>query len=734
MMKKQTFPKNHTRPLNEYESKNLLKSFEIPVVYEIKASNMKEAVEAADQIGFPVVVKALGADLLHKSDQNLVFLNCRDVESVKQSVTQILNHKHTGIEGFLVQPQISGRRELLAGLYYDRMFGPVIMLGMGGIFTEVLSETHLRMAPLTEADAHGLIEDVNNKGLLNALRGEAPVDRQALFTVLMGLSRLSQERSDITEIDINPLKITAEGGVLAVDALVIKSHHLPRTDEKKHADLAQLTKLFHPGSVAFIGATDRMAKWGHYLPTIAISRGYEGDIYLVNSRGGHFLGRKVYPSLTDIPGPVDLAVVTIPAPGVIDLIAELEKKQVPGMLLISSGFSETGDQGRLLENQLISAAKAAGILILGPNTMGICNPHISFYCTGSHVWPGAGPTAFVSQSGNLGTQLLAFAEQQGIGIRGFAGTGNEAMITVEDLLEAFETDPKTRVIMLYVESVKDGHRFFRTARRVSRKKPIILLKGGRTGRGNKAASSHTGAMASDEKVFNAVCRQAGIVQVDHSIDLLDLCAAFSTLPLPRKNRVAILTLGGGWGVVTTDLCEEYGLDVVDLPDELIAYIDQYLPDYWSRANPVDIVGEGDPEIPAAILDVLCKWDGCDAVIHLGIVGKRLLVNRYFESIRKSDETSDKQVLESLKMQFKDIEQAYLKHVARLMKQYEKPIIGVSLLTEHEDRLFYGTDEGKTGPLVFPTPERAVKALSKMVDYRQFLKAGISPTNFAESER
>ena len=238
----------------------------------------------------------------------------------------------------------------------------------------------------------------------------------------------------------------------------------------------------------------------------------------------------------------------------------------------------------------------------------------------------AGPT-IVSQSGNLGVQLLDFAEHEGIGIRAFGGSGNEAMITIEDYMETFEADELTQTVVLYLESVKNGRRFFEAARRVGMKKPVVMLKGGRTQAGNRAAASHTGALASNSRIFTAAARQAGIVVVEQPLELLDLSAAFSSLPLPRGNRVAVMTLGGGWGVVAADLCVENGLTIPDLSPELVERIDRILPSYWSRSNPIDLVGEFAPEIPMQVMEALLEWDGCDAVIHLGILGIGVFLER-----------------------------------------------------------------------------------------------------------
>jgi acyl-CoA synthetase (NDP forming) len=274
--------------------------------------------------------------------------------------------------------------------------------------------------------------------------------------------------------------------------------------------------------------------------------------------------------------------------------------------------------------------------------------------------------------------------------------------------------------MLYVESVKNGRRFYESARRVGRKKPIVLLKGGQTAAGTKAASSHTGAMASDSRVFNAVCRQAGIVKVDKPMDLLDLSAAFSSLPLPRGSRVAIMTLGGGWGVVAADLCDYYGLQVPDLPQDLVESIDRVLPPYWSRANPVDLVGENDPELPIKVIELLAKWDGCDAVINLGIMGRRHMLSRMAASVEKADPDCPVGFMESMLSTLEEFEKTYVSHIVDLMESCQKPIVGVNMLRDEKDKTVYEFSGCKYKGLFFPTPEQAVKSLAKLLEYKGFL--------------
>ncbi len=709
------------RALTEHESKTLLAAFGIAVPKETAAAADEDAaVRAADDIGYPVAVKGLGADLLHKTEAGLVRLNLADSSSVAVACRRIREKAGKFLEGFLVQPMFSGRRELLAGLFHDPLFGPVVMVGVGGIFTEAFSDVSMRLAPLTESDAEEMLDELASAPLLGPFRGEAAADRSKIRKVLLGLSRIGVECPKVTEIDINPMILSASGEPVIADALAVAGKQIPAPPSTPVVAADLLGDFFHPKSIAFVGVSGQIGKWGHMLFTLTASGGFAGDIYLVNQKGGTIAGRPAYRSVGEIPGAVDLAVVTVPAPAVPGLIGEFAAKGIRNMLLVSSGFGETGQEGRRLESRLVASARKAGIVMIGPNTMGICNPHIQLYCTGSHVRPQPGATAVVAQSGNMGTQLLAFAEQQGIGIRGFCGSGNEAMVTVEDFLEGFEQDSVTETVMLYVESVKDGRRFFNSACRVGRTKPIVLLKGGRSGAGHRAAASHTGAMASDVRVFDAVCRQAGIVQVEHPMDLLDLSAAFSSVPIPEGNRVAIMTLGGGWGVVAADLCAQYGLAVPQLAESIVSQLDRILPAYWSRANPVDIVGEKDNTIPMVAIEALLRWGGCDAVINLGIVGRRILLRRLVDSVSEADPSYTKEALASARQMFDAFEQKYIAHIADLMEQYQKPVFGVSLLTEAQDRTVTPVAAKRYKGLFYPTPERAVKAVSKMVEYRKFL--------------
>lgn len=483
--------------------------------------------------------------------------------------------------------------------------------------------------------------------------------------------------------------------------------------------LSDFKNIFYPGNVAVIGASTTFGKWGQVIIANIIAGGFKGGVFPVNPKGGKMFGLDVFSSVTDISDAVDLAFITTPAQTVPGLLEELGEKGVKGAVIITSGFSETDAAGKKQERKIVEVARKRGVWLIGPNTMGIICPHAGLFATGSHPRPQKGSVAFISQSGNLGNQLIDWAEQQGVGISLFVGSGNEAMVTCPDYLEYLAEDPNTRTIVLYVENVGDGVRFMETAGRINRKKPVILLKGGSTAAGKKAAASHTGAMSGDDAIFKGACRQAGILNVNVPSDLLSLSAGFSSLPLPKGNRVGIVTLGGGWGVVTADECTQKGLVIPEIPDYTVANIGKYLPEFWSKGNPVDLVGTRNLDAPAVAVEELMKWDGIDAVICLGIVGRHEMVKQLLASTRKADPDVSWDFLDYVEKRGREFEEGFIGQMAAFMETYHKPVIGVSMS---------GTGKGVVRPVpgcrysgvMYQTPETAVNVLAGMVSYSRFL--------------
>lgn len=474
--------------------------------------------------------------------------------------------------------------------------------------------------------------------------------------------------------------------------------------------------IFSPRSVAVVGASSTFGKWGQMVITNIIAGNFQGRIFPVNPRGGMICGLPVYSHITDIPGPVDLAFVTTPAQSIPGVLEACGEKRVKGVVLITSGFSETDEHGKRLERDIVAICRRRDLVLIGPNTMGIICPYANLFATGgTHARPRQGTVAFVSQSGNLGNQLIHWAEQQGIGVSLFVGSGNEAMITCTDYLEYLGHDSHTSIIVVYLESVKEGRSFLEIVKRINRKKPVIILKGGRTEAGQVAAASHTGSMSGDVAIFRAASRQAGVLNVAAPSELLDLSAAFSSLPLPKGNRVGIVTLGGGWGVVTADECIEKGLVVPKIPKRIVDAIDKHLPPFWSKGNPVDLVGTRDFNAPLVALEELLRWDGVDSIINLGIVGRFELIRLLIKSTREVDFSVSAESLNQLEAMNQEYEESYITKVVDLMEAYEKPVIGVSLTRTGEGTV-RPVPERRYSGVFYKTPEIAVNVLAHMVAY------------------
>ncbi len=707
--------KKERTSLNEADAKALLKLYGIPVVHEAVAKTIEEAIPAAAEIGYPLVLKGLGSQLMHKTELGIVYINLLNEKALIQAAEEIREKTGDKLEGFLIQPFITGKRELVAGLIKDPQFGPMVMVGLGGVYTEALHDISFRMAPLSEYDALDMIRELRSSKLFESYRGEAPADKAQIISVLTGLSRLALEMPEVEEIDINPIIISAKGELCAVDALIVKNN------AKKYGAVSvvvphDLTTMMSPKSIAFIGASTQFGKWGQMLPTVTITNGFAGDIYLVNPRGGSFYGREIHTSLDEIEGEIDLAVITIPAEKIVEIIPSLIRKGIKNAAVISSGYSEIGEGGKKLELELIDAMKKAGITFIGPNLMGLGNPYeslnISIY--GRRNVPG--PLGLISQSGNMGLLFSMVAIMNHIGIACVCTNGNEAMVGTEDFIEYCSQNDKVKVIAGYIERINDGRRFYSTAKKATEKKPVLMLKGGQSSMGSVAAASHTGGMRTDSKIFNAICDQAGVIRVESVQEMLDTGAAFSYLPLPKGKRIAIMTMGGGMGVILTDLCEKYGLEVPALSIELIEEFNEHFPPFWSHANPVDMLNGADKTIPLKVMESLAKWDGCDVIIHNALVGNQNdMIDSLMECLTQMDSNLPDQLVGQIEKSKQIMGDDLHKKVLELMVKYDKPIIGVGgNLVDEKGKLVFMKDENtELGSLAFLTPERVVSSISYM---------------------
>jgi acetyl coenzyme A synthetase (ADP forming)-like protein len=373
-----------------------------------------------------------------------------------------------------------------------------------------------------------------------------------------------------------------------------------------------LKAIFEPGSVAIIGASSTPDKWGNILLKNLLSNGFKGHVYPVNPKEKTILGTVCYPSVLDIPDPVDMALIAVPRSHALLVAKECGIKGVQGIIMVTAGFSETGDKGREPEKKLMEIIDRYDMRLVGPNTLGVVNAHIGMNASIISRLPEPGGISFITQSGTLGLALVDWTMEMGIGLHIVVSTGNKSNIDDVDLLTYLASDPKTDVIAMYVEGINRGREFIKVAKEIS--KPILVVKSGRTRSGSKAVFSHTGSMAGADEVYSAAFKQAGIIRVDNIENLFDSALALSVQPAPYGNRVGILSNGGGASIIASDACERMGLIIPALQDYTRQKIREYIPEYASARNPIDSAGLATYDVYNGIVKQMLLDPNIDALI------------------------------------------------------------------------------------------------------------------------
>lgn len=394
-----------------------------------------------------------------------------------------------------------------------------------------------------------------------------------------------------------------------------------KADERERVSAAaSIRAFFHPRSVAVIGASRERGTIGAEIFHNILRQGFTGVVYPVNPKANAVGAVHAYPSILDVPDDVDLAIVAVPAKHVLEVAEQCARKGVRGLVVISAGFRETGEEGAARERALLAKARSYGMRLIGPNCMGILNtdPSISLNATFSPVFPPRGNVALLSQSGALGLALLDYARNLNIGLSTFVSVGNKADVSGNDLIQYWDQDPSTDVILLYLESFGNPRKFARLARRISMVKPIVAVKSGRTAAGSRAASSHTGALASLDVASEALFRQAGVIRTDTLAQLFDVASLLAHQPLPKGQRVAILTNAGGPAILAADACESHGLVVPALREETLASLREFLPAEAGLQNPVDMLAAATADDYARALRILLQDDSVDSAIVIFI--------------------------------------------------------------------------------------------------------------------
>jgi acetyl coenzyme A synthetase (ADP forming)-like protein len=579
------------------EGKLVCDAYGIKVPQEGVATSVDDARKLASSMGFPVVMKIVSPDILHKTEAGGVIVGVKTADEAAKAYDTILTNAkaykaNASIVGVQVQQMLKDGQEVIIGAVTDNSFGKLVAFGLGGVLVEVLKDITFRLAPATTEDALSMLDGIQAAEMLKGVRGSDPVDREALANMIVRVSQLISDFPEISEMDLNPVFATRDGAIAADVRIVVDfTAKTPRYRPSEEEVLASMNRIMQPKSLAVIGASAEDGKIGNSVMKNLINGGYKGNIYPIHPKATEILGYKAYPSVKDVPGEIDTAVFAIPAKFVAQALVECGEKKIAGAVLIPSGFAETGQHE--MQEELVQIGRKYNIRMMGPNIYGFYYTPANLCATFCTAYDYKGSTALSSQSGGIGMAIIGFSRSAKMGVSAIVGLGNKSDIDEDDLLIFFEQDPNTKVIAQHCEDLKDGRAFAEVARRVSKKKPVIVLKAGRTSAGAKAASSHTGALAGNDKIYEDVLKQSGVIRARSLRDLLDFARGVPVLPTPKGENVVIITGAGGSGVLLSDACVENGLKLMPMPDDLDKAFRKFIPPFGAAGNPVDITG-GEP--------------------------------------------------------------------------------------------------------------------------------------------
>jgi acetyl coenzyme A synthetase (ADP forming)-like protein len=579
------------------EGKLVCDAYAIPVPKEGVASSAADAVKLADGMGYPVVMKIVSPDILHKTEAGGVIVGVKDAAAAREAYDKIVasakKYKSGAkIEGVQVQQMLAGGTEVIVGAITDGSFGKLVAFGLGGVLVEVLKDVTFRLAPATKQDALSMLDGIQAHEMLHGVRGGDPVNRDALADVIVKVSQLVSDFPEISELDLNPVFATKQGAIAADVRIVLDFDQKPRPQVRSNEEIvAAMNRIMKPDALAVIGASAETGKIGNSVMKNLINGGYKGKIYPIHPKANEIMGMKAYKSVKDVPGDIDVAVFAIPAQFVAAALTECGEKKIAGAVLIPSGFAETGNVKG--QEELQEIGRKYNIRLMGPNIYGFYYTWKDLCATFCTAYDVKGSAALSSQSGGIGMAIIGFSRSAKMGVSAIVGLGNKSDIDEDDLLAFFEQDDNTKVIAQHCEDLKDGRAFAEAAKRVSKKKPVIVLKAGRTSAGAKAASSHTGALAGNDKIYEDVFAQSGVVRARSLRQLLDFARGVPILPTPKGENVVIITGAGGSGVLLSDAVVDNGLSLMSFPKDLDEAFKKFIPPFGASGNPVDITG-GEP--------------------------------------------------------------------------------------------------------------------------------------------
>jgi acetyl coenzyme A synthetase (ADP forming)-like protein len=600
------------------EGRRVCEAYGIPTPGEGLASTVDEAVQLAAELGGAVAMKIVSPDILHKTEAGGVKVGVSGADAVRAAFDEIVANAKAydadaDIDGVQVQQMLTGGQEVIIGATTDPTFGKVVIFGLGGVLVEVLKDVTFRLAPVDAAAAHSMLDGIEAAEVLRGVRGAEAVDADALADIIVRLSDLVTDFPRIREFDLNPV-FARPDGASAADVRILLDAEEPAQPVRYSQEeiLATMNRMMRPNAVAVIGASAETGKIGNSVMKNLINGGFAGEIYPINPKADEILGKKAYKSIGDVPGDVDVAVFAVPAKFVAQALREVGEKNIPAAVLIPSGFAETGNHE--LQDEIVKIGHEYGVRLLGPNIYGYYYTPQNLCATFCTPYDVKGGVALTSQSGGIGMAILGFARTTKTGVSAIVGLGNKSDLDEDDLLTYFEQDPDTNVVAMHLEDLKDGRSFVEAAQRITKKKPVVVLKAGRTAMGARAAGSHTGALAGDDKVYDDILRQSGVVRAYALNDMLEYARGIPVLPTPKGENVVIITGAGGSGVLLSDACVENDLSLMEIPLDLDEAFRKFIPPFGAAGNPIDITGGEPPSTYEATIRLGLEDDRIHALV------------------------------------------------------------------------------------------------------------------------
>ncbi|MCC7556026.1 MAG: acetate--CoA ligase family protein [Methanoculleus marisnigri] len=630
------------RMLSEFESYDLLKQYGVPVPEHAIVQTAAEAGKVAEKIGFPVVMKIHSPQIVHKSDAGGVIVSISSKQAAEEAFNKIVaNAKaynpEAEIKGVIVEQQAAPGLELIIGGKTDPAFGKVLTFGMGGTLVELMKDVTLRILPVSEEEIRVMVREIHGYPMIQGYRGSKPRDEETLVQVMWAINRFFAENTNVVEFDINPVRLY-ESGACIVDARIFIDDEAVEKTAKERPFVP--IEYFTPRSIAVIGASSEPKKMGYAVMHNLLH--FPGQLYPVNNKRPEVQGLKAYPSILDIPNPVDMAVITVPAKHVPSVIEECGQKGVSMVVIITAGFKEMGEGGKALEDRVLEIAKGYGTRIVGPNCLGLIVPPKGIDTTYVHESPKPGNIAFISQSGAIVNTVVDWSIRQDIGFSAVISVGNQADLNFIDFLRFVERDPKTKGIILYIEEIQDGKTFMKVVSEVSKTKPVVAIKSGSSAKGQAAASSHTGSLSGSYDVYMEAFRESGVIPV-HTLTGTFQVAEMLSLPkgYPRGKRAVVITNAGGFAVLSSDYAERYGIDLINLPPKVLKELNDLLPDFWNKNNPIDLLGDANEKRFEQTFSVLAKHQDCwDIAFVVGfpnlVIGSEQLANQIIRFSEKTE--------------------------------------------------------------------------------------------------